>query len=71
MKKSNNGKNNAPKPRGFAAMSPETRSRICSMGGKACMQIKGHAARIGKLGGQNSHRGDSARRKLVVAKRKG
>lgn len=44
--------------RGFAAMSKAEQRRICSMGGKAVMSRKGHAAKLGRLGGLNSHRGD-------------
>lgn len=44
------------KKRGFACMSPEKVRRICSMGGKAIASKRGHMAKIGALGGRNSHR---------------
>ena len=39
------------KPRGMAAMSPETQRRVAQAGGLATSQKPGHMAEIGKQGG--------------------
>lgn len=44
------------KKRGFACMSREKVRSIYRMGGKAVASKRGHMAKIGALGGRNSHR---------------
>lgn len=43
--------------RGFAAMSPEQRTRIARMGGETISRNRAHMAEIGMVGGHNSHGG--------------
>lgn len=45
-----------PKPRGLAAMDPETKTRICSLGGQAVSKDRGHMANIGAIGGSASQK---------------
>lgn len=55
------------KPRGFAAMTKEATRRIASMGGTAVMSRRGWAAKIGKIGGANSHKLTNGRKARAEA----
>lgn len=57
-----------PKQRkGFAAMSKAMQAKICAMGGRAVMSKPGHAAKIGRLGGLNSHGNTNSRKARTEA----
>jgi general stress protein YciG len=42
--------------RGFRAMDPKLQRKIATMGGRAVSQNTKHMAKIGRIGGANSHK---------------
>lgn len=54
----------APRPRGFAAISPEAQREIARKGGKALYRSKGsaHMSRMGQQGGRESAMARNVRR---------
>lgn len=55
------------KPRGFAAMKKADVLRIASMGGKTVSQNSRHMAKIGSIGGANSHKLTNGRKARAEA----
>ena len=49
-------KTKTPRPRGFAAMSPELQREIARKGGKKVSKNKRHMANIGRIGGTSTGR---------------
>lgn len=50
-------KNKQKQMKGFAVMTKKQRASIASLGGLAVASKKGHMAKIGAIGGRNSHGG--------------